>query len=179
MPDAAPKSKPLNMVVGILSAIVGWAFAKYAGPSLWVPGFAALVLFFLFTKTSIGPKYFTGAIVISGGHVVWFLVAGILLKDFAVVGPDIALLSVGMIWLLLRPSLSPVLVLGLLQLASLAYNVYQISTFDVSSDPHRALSVHILFRVLSITALIVGYKFLLKSTAESTQVASPETPPVS
>lgn len=179
MPDAAPKSKPINMAVGLLSAVVGWAFAKYAGPSLWIPGFAALALLFLFSKTSFGPKYFTGATILIGAHVIWFLAGAILLNNFAPVALDILLLSAGLIWLLARPSLPPVLFLGLLELASLAYNVYQLSGVKSGSDAHRALSVHFLFRILAITALIVGYRFFLKSQAEPPPVAAvPEAPPV-
>lgn len=177
MSEPTPKNKPINLVVGVLSAIVGWAFAKYAGPSLWVPGFASVILFFLLTKTPLGPKYFTGTVVVTGGHIIWFIAAGILLKNFSVVGPDIALLTVGLIWLVSLPGLPPVLVLGLIQLASLAYNVAQISNAPVGSDPHRALSVHVLFRTLSIAALIVGYRFFQKSKSDSSATTSPEAPP--
>jgi hypothetical protein len=98
--------------------------------------------------------------VITGGHVVWFVVASVLMQAWAATALDIVILTVGLIWLWVRPSLAAALFLGVVQLGALAYNGYLISGQSFGSSAHKALTVHCLWRLLALIALVVGYRKL-------------------
>lgn len=157
MSAPAKPQNPFATVGGIIGAVGGWALSHYTGPALWIPGFATLLLFLLFTKTPLRPKYFLGAIVITGGHVVWFVVASVIAQVWALTALDIVVLTVGLVWLWVRPSLAAALFLGVVQLGSLAYSGYLISAQPFGSPAHKALTVHCLWRLLALIALVVGY----------------------
>ncbi len=167
--ESQPMS-PAAALGGIAGAAGGWAFSSYTGPSLWIPAIAAGLLALFFAKTPIKPPHFRGAIAVTGGHVVWFIAAAVVTGGWALIGPDIAALSLAIALLWARPSLATALILGLIQLGSLGYNVYLISGAAFGSPDHRALAVHVLFRVLALVALVVGYKGL-RGGASASDVA--------
>ena len=170
MAEPTNPTHPLASVGGIAGAAGGWALSHYAGPSLWIPGIATILLLLIFTKTPLRPKFFLGAITTTGGHVIWFLVASFIAQIWAATVLDIAILSIGILWLWLRPSLAAALFLGLVQLGSLAYNAYLLSSNPVGSLPHKALTVHCVWRLIALLCLVVGY---LKLRRERIAAASP------
>src|SRR5262249_1116608 len=97
---------PLASLGGIAGAIGGWTLSQYCGAALWIPGAVALGLFLLFTKTSLRPRYFGGAIAATTGHLVWFLVAGLFAGIWSTVGLDVVFLFAGVVWLWVRPGLA-------------------------------------------------------------------------
>ncbi len=98
-----------------------------------------------------------------------------MLRTWAPAAIDIAVLSIGIAWLWLRPSLAAALFLGLVQLASLAYNVASLIPAPFGSASHKALTVHCIWRLLSIACLIVGYLKLRRERAAITvQPSIPE-----
>ena len=129
-----------------------------------------MLLWLLFIKTPLRPKFFLGAIAMTGGHVIWFLVTSLMAQNWALTALDIVILSGGIVWLWLRPGLAPALFLGLVQLASLAYNVYLLSSNPVGSLPHKALTVHCIWRLIALLCLVTGYLTLRR---ERNAVASP------
>jgi hypothetical protein len=160
----------------LVGAAGGWALSEYSGSALWLPGGSALLLVFLFSKTSFRPKYFVGAISVTGGHVAAFLVASILLRNWWVAAPDIVLLSLGIVFLWLKPGLVSALSLGVLQLASLVLNLFQILQATVGSFEHRSLTAHCAWRLLALVCLGVGYLKLRKD--EATASVPPPLPTV-
>jgi hypothetical protein len=161
MPEQQPKTQhPLASVGGVVGAIGGWSLSHYCGASIWVPGAAAILLLVLFSKTSFRPKYFVGAIATTAAHVVWFVVGSAIMGIWSATALDIVLLTAGIIWLWLRPGLVAAAALGLLQLGSLAINLYSLSAVPVGSAPHRALTAHCTFRVIALICLVVGYRRL-------------------
>lgn len=158
MAGTAQKPHPLAAVAGIGGAVGGWALAKYSGASLLVPGVTATLLLFLFTKTSVRPRYFRGAISISAAHIIWFTVAAILLGTWTPIVLDVAVLAVGVVWLWLRPGLPPVIFMAVVELISLALTVVMINATEVGTVAHRALVVHILLRALVIACLVAGFR---------------------
>lgn len=140
---------------------------------MWVPG-AALVLFLvLFTKTQIRPRWFTGAIATTAGHIIWFLIGSAFTGVWSATAADIALLTAGIVWLWLAPGLASALFLGLIQLVSLGFNIYSLVSVHFGSFEHRALTSHCAFRLIAIGCLVVEY---LKMRRErSTPPPFPET----
>ena len=156
---AAP-SKPLHplaSVGGIAGAVGGYALSHYAGPALWIPGIATILLMVLFTKTAFRPKRFAGAIATTGGHVIWFIAACAIINYWAAAALDIAILTGGIVWLWIQPGLGAVLFLGLVQLASLGFNVWMIFSAPFGSPAHKALTVHCIWRLIAIACLVTGY----------------------
>lgn len=156
---------PLGLAAGIAGAIGGWALSQYAGASLWLPGIATVVLFLLFTKTLIRPRLYAGAISVISGHMAWLLFAGFYTGKWLEVGPDIFLLAIGVAWLWARPTPYAALYLGVLEAVFLAANLYLWANLEIGSSPHRALAVHVVWRVLAIICLIHGYRMFRKDSA--------------
>jgi hypothetical protein len=172
MTEPKKAAHPLASVGGIAAAAGGWVSSEYCGASIWIPAIAVLLLVLLFTKTPFRPKFFVGAIAATMAHVIWFAIASVIIGAWGATGPDIIALSVGVIWLWLRPGLAAVIFLGLIQLASLAINVFSLAAATYGDAAHRALTAHCIFRLLAITCLIVGYIRLRRERSASIPVSS-------
>lgn len=157
MAESTKSVNPLTAVGGVVGAAGGWALSQYAGAVLWVPGLATLVLLLLLSRPALRPKYFLGAIVVTGGHLVWFLVASVITQDWLAVALDLMILSIGLVWLWVRPGLAPALFLGLVQAGSLVLNLWLLASQAPGSLPHKALTVHCLWRLMAIICLVAGY----------------------
>jgi len=173
MAEKPKQTNPFATIGGIIGAAFGWGVSQYAGPTLWIPGAATLLLLFLFVKTPLRPKYFVGAITVTTGHVFWFLVGSFAGGYWTITIPDIVALSIGVLWLWIRPNLAAVLFLGFVQLISLVINIYTLSSSAVGSLSHKALTIHSIWRVMALSALVVGY---LKFRRESAAVLPPPFP---
>jgi hypothetical protein len=175
MAETSKPTHPLASVGGIAGAAGGWVLSHYAGASLWIPGAATVLLFLLFNKTPLRPKFFLGAIATTGGHVLWFITASFLAQIWATTAPDIVILSIAILWLWLRPSLAAALFLGVVQLGSLAYNGYLLSSQPVGSLPLKALTVHCIWHAIAVLCLVTGY---LQLRRERKAAGSPPPLPV-
>lgn len=158
MPEPAKQPHPLAALGGIAGAAGGFAFSRYCGASAWIPGAALIVLALLFAKSPLGPKHFRGAIATTGAHLTWFILGSVIAGFWSATILDIAALSLGVLWLWWRPGLASALFLGLVQLASLLFNLYTIS--GVGSLEHRALTAHCTFRIIALVCLVLGYNRL-------------------
>jgi len=74
---------------------------------------------------------------------------------------DITILLIGVVWLLARPGLAPVIVLTVYQSLALLINLFAFLNFPVGNNLHRALLIHVLWRVL---ALILMWRAHRKTT---------------
>lgn len=157
-PEPPIQNNPLTAVGGVVGAAAGWGLSTYVGASLWIPAIAGVVLGVLFAKTPVSPPRFRGAIAVTAAHVVWMLVGAIATGLWLLVGPDIVVLSLAIVFLWAKPSFAAAVVLGGLQLGSLAYNGYLIFGEPFASPDHRALTMHIVLRVLVLVLLVVGYR---------------------
>ena len=151
---------PLASVGGIAGAAGGWLLSRYCGAYIWIPGIAAILLLLLFTKTPLRPKFFVGAITVTGAHVVWFIAGSAVTGAWAATAFDVVALSLGIVWLWLQPGLAAAIYLGLVQLASLGLNVLSLSAVTYGEPTHRALTAHCVFRLAALICLVVGYLHL-------------------
>ncbi len=154
--DIPPKSHPLSSVGGIVGAVIGAVVASYCWAQMLVPALTTGLLLVLFAKTPVKPRGFAGAIAVTTGHVTWFVVGAAITGMWAGVAPDIALLLAAVALLWARPSIASAVVLGVIELASLGLNVALILDAALYSADHRALTVHILLRVIVLVALATG-----------------------
>src|SRR5688572_604393 len=111
MTEQTKPTHPLAPLAAIAGDAGAGPLSRYAGPSLWIPGVATGLLLLLFTKTPLRPKYFLGAIVTTGGHVLWFTFGSFLAQSWSATALDITALSLGILWLWLRPGMASALFL--------------------------------------------------------------------
>jgi hypothetical protein len=180
--DTQPaKSNPLAIVAGVAAAAVSWSLTYYSGASLLVPLVGMALFFIAFTRVKSRAKYFRVAISITGGHLLWFIVAAMMLGAWGPVFLDLIFLSAGVVWLWLRPGPAPAIFLGVVQSISLAINVTSLSSARFGTVPHRALVVHCLLRAIAIVAIVAGYRLMRRDDrAVDGQLASiaPPAPPI-
>jgi len=167
MTSPKKQSHPLATVGGLAGAAGGWALSHYCGMAAWIPGIAAILLLVLFAKTSVRPKWFTGAIAVTGAHVIWFIIGSVSTGIWAATILDIIVLSAGIVWLWLRPGIGAALFLGIVHLVSLGMNVIALTSAAVGDVTHRALTAHCAFRVIAIVCL--GYGFIRMRRAVATR----------
>ena len=180
MTEAPAPSNSHGLVGTIVGGVVGWTFSQYCGASVWIPGAACVGLTVLFLKTRFKPAHFAGAITATGGHVVWFLLGSLIARNWSAAGLDLLFLTSGIVWLWLRPGLVPALFLGGIQMLSVVLNGVTLAHVSFGSLEHRALTAHVLFRVIALTCLGVGYwRFRRTRIAQSQQPApAPDASPL-
>jgi hypothetical protein len=166
MSETKLSRSPLGSAGGIIGAAGGWIFSQYCGASMWIPGATCVLLLVLFTKTRFKPKWFMGAIAVTGGHIVWFSVGAYFGAGFLGVGLDILFLTAGVAWLCIRPGLAAAIYLGVIQSLSLLLNTISLLDAPFAGAAHRALTAHVVFRVIAIACLVVGYLNMKKKRAE-------------
>jgi hypothetical protein len=157
----------------IVGSVIGW----YCGATLLFP---AVGIGIVLAACKIRPiprlQPFAGALAAQAGLAFFMLAGGIAHPDqISVVIYDVAALAVGLVWLVTRPGLLPVLLLGIYQVYALVINVGRFSTYEPGSLPHKAIVATIALRVAAVIALIVGYVKFRKKEAESKQSLPPTT----
>ncbi len=173
---SAPKksANPFLTVSGILGGVIGF----YCGLMLFIPfagAAAALLLAKHFASEKLKP--FTAALAVIFGHLAWMLVGGFFIPaGLAQVIPDLVIIIAGLLWLVLRPGLGPVILLGIYEGISLVVNVVGIFQFDYGTAGHKALTAHIALRLFALASLFTGYRQFRKNQAEPAQMEVP--PPV-
>lgn len=165
--DTQPQKKqthPFLTVSGLLGGVIGF----YCGTTLFVPfagGIIVLLLAKRFASASVKP--FIGALAIQFGHWLWMLVGGIWgPTGMSPVILDLVLIIVGLVWLVARPSLGPIVLLCIYQAFSLVVNIIAIFGQEFGSIVHKALTASIALRLFAVAALDVGYRQLRKSREE-------------
>lgn len=166
MSEAPKPPHPLAFLGGLAGAAAGWMFSKYTGVSGWIPISAVVLLLLVFSRTSLKPKWFVGAITMTLAQVIWFIVVGAVAGVWAAVISDIVVLLGLAVLLWLRPGGFTASLLGLVQVASLAHNVYFIMQIPFGDNAHRGLTAHIVLRSIALVTLVRGY---LKYRREKTQ----------
>jgi hypothetical protein len=154
----------------VISWIVGGMVGFYCGFMLFIP--LAAGMFALFLAKRLAPetlKPFNGALAIIFGHLAWMLVGALLVRvGLAPVIIDLGIMIAGLLWLVLRPGLGPVILLSIYEGVSLVVNIIAILQVEYGSVPHKALAAHIALRLFAIGALVVGYRQFKQEGESST-----------
>ena len=135
----------------IVATVVGIAVGAYSGVHLLIPlvltGLAWWAGRKLFPDRS--PVYVAAAAVLAG-QLLWIAVGLIAIGPWRLDLVDIAILLIGVFWLLLRPGLAPVIVLTIYQALLLLINLLAFLGLPIGHNLHRALLVHIIWRGLAL-----------------------------
>jgi hypothetical protein len=135
----------------IVATVIAIAVGVYSGTHLLIPLALTGLIWWAARKLFPGhsPGYVAAAAV-QAGHLLWIAVGLIVIEALTVDLVDIAILLIGIVWLFLRPGLAPVIVLTIYQALALLINLFAFLSLPVGHNLHRALLVHLLWRVLAL-----------------------------
>ncbi len=135
----------------IVATVVGIAVGVYSGVHLLIPLALTALVWWAGRKLlpDRSPEYVAAAAV-QAGHLLWIAVGLIVIGALTVDLVDIAILLIGVVWLLLRPGLAPVIVLTIYQVLLLLINLLAFLGLPIGHNLHRALLVHIIWRGLAL-----------------------------
>jgi hypothetical protein len=135
----------------IVATVVGIAVGVYSGTHLLIPLALTGLVWWAARKRfpDRSPEYVAAAAV-QAGHLLWIAVGLLVMGALTVDLVDIAILLIGVFWLLLRPGLGPVIVLTIYQLLLLLINLLAFLGLPIGHNLHRALLVHIIWRSLAL-----------------------------
>ena len=168
---------PLTRLAQLGGAAIGAPIGFYVGAMLLIPAVGAAVVGAAVKRfAGARAQCLLGAIAVQGGQAAWFVFGMLLTGQVAAVAPDVALLGVGLGWLLVRPGFAPVVLLALYHVVSTALHVTQLLQVDVGTVAHKALVTHGALRVGAVVLLVMGARRLrgedLAAEAELAAVAS-------
>ena len=137
--------------VAIVATVVGVAVGVYSRTHLFIPLVLTTLVWWAGRKLlpERSPGYVAAAAV-QTGHLLWIAVGLVVIGALTVDLVDIAILLIGVAWLLLRPGLAPVIVLTIYQGLALLINLFALLAFPIGHNLHRALLVHIIWRGLAL-----------------------------
>ncbi|MDB5326221.1 MAG: hypothetical protein JWM57_1790 [Phycisphaerales bacterium] len=167
MATSTNQPTPAKTAVGLTGAAGGAVLGMYCGANLIVPAIGIAVLLAVFNKSSFKPA-FRGAISVTAGHVLWFVLAAAMLNIWGDVLLDIILLVAAIIWLLVRPGLLAAIFLGLIEGVSLIVNFNSLVSAPIGSAANKALIVHCALRIGVLVLLVYEYRRFQKSKGEAT-----------
>jgi hypothetical protein len=96
------------------------------------------------------------AIAVQGGQGLWMLFGFIMLHVMNQNALDVVILAAGLSWLLVRPGVAPVILLVTYQILAFAVNLTNFLAASVGSTAHKALLVHLVFRVAAVLLMVNG-----------------------
>lgn len=155
-PETKKQFNPVAPVALILGSMAGMGIGVYCGANLLIPWLSFCLLFAVLSKCPILSRHFVGAIATTGAHTTWIVAACILLGKWSIAWFDIAILGIGIVWLLTNPGYIAAAYLGVVQFVCLLVNVVMLCMVTLGSNDHRALTMHCLLRFIAIIFLAVG-----------------------
>jgi hypothetical protein len=167
-PGARPDS-PFDPKI-IIASIAATAFGVYTGIHFVIPTIFAVALMFITRK--LFPENRRRYIVLfslQAAHALWLCVALFSPSAQAVV-IDVVLVSGLLTWLLMRPGKAPLYALAVYQLISLYINTAGLFAVELNTPAHKALLVHVLYRVLALTYIAIALFGLHRDEKRNTAV---------
>jgi hypothetical protein len=138
----------------IAPTVIAIAVGVYSGVHLLIPLVLSALIWLAARKLlpDRSPELLAAAAV-QAGHLLWIAIGLVVIGKLSVDLLDIAILLVGVGWLLARPGLAPVIVLTVYQALALLISLFAFLNFPVGDNLHRALLVHLLWRILALVLM--------------------------
>jgi len=163
----AQKEGHASKTLGIFGWIMGAAAGIYSGINLLIPLFATGAVWWVGERLlNDEKKVILPAFSVNAGHCLW-LALGVALTGagaLSAVGADLIVYAIGLIWLLLKPSLGSLYLLGIFQLLSVGINGYSFAEATIGSATHKALLVHVIWRAMSLFFMLKLFLILKKES---------------
>ena len=172
---AVPQEGYMSKAMGIFGWIGGAVIGTYSGINMLIPLFATGAVWWGGSRLLRDEKkVILPAFSINAGHFLWLALALVLAGPdaFAAVGADLVVYVIGLVWLLTKPSLGPLYLLGIFQLVSLGINGYSLAEATIGSAPHKALLVHVIWRSLALFFVLKLFLVLRKKPKTDAAIAS-------
>ena len=135
----------------IVATVIGIAAGAYSGIHLLIPLVLTGLAWWAARKLLPDrPSDFVAAAAVQAGHLLWIAIGLVVIGALTVDLVDIAILIVGVVWLLTKPGLAAVIVLTVYQAAALLINLAAFVAMPIGENLHRALLIHIIWRVLAL-----------------------------
>ena len=152
------KPKPKNQLMGGVASVLGMAVGVYSGINLIIPLAASGAAYWAGSRFArpVNQAYLS-AIAVLAGHTLWLSFGIALTGQWNTLIADVALITIGIAWLWFRPGLWPVAIITLLQALALVVNGANFIEAPIASSGHRALLIHIIWRVLAIFFMWYAY----------------------
>lgn len=162
----AQRRSPGQSMLVILGGLLGAALGRYVGLNILIPLVVAFLVGWVmgFVVTPI-ERPIVPAVAVQVGHLAWMLFGALLVRAFDAVLIDAVILGVGVVWLVIRPGLFPVLVLVLYQLFGLLVNGSLLLSLPIGGADHKALAVHAALRVVALVLMLSGLVGVRKARA--------------
>ena len=142
----------------IVAVVVGIVGGLYSGIHLLIPlVLTGAVWWALRRLFPARPADFVAAAAVQIGHLLWFAIALSIMGALTVDLVDIAILLGGSVWLLARPGLAALVVLTTYHALALLLNLAAFLNFPIGHNLHKALLIHILWRVLALVFMWRGW----------------------
>ena len=138
----------------IAPTVIAIAVGVYSGLHLLIPLVLSGLIWWALRKLlpDRSPELVAAAAV-QAGHLLWIAIGLVVIGALTVDLVDIAILLMGVVWLLARPGLAPVIVLTIYQSLALLIHLFAFLNFPVGNNLHRALLVHLLWRILALVLM--------------------------
>lgn len=135
----------------IVAVVVAVVAGLYAGVHLLIPLVLTGVVWWATRRLfPTRPADFVAAAAVQIGHLLWIAIGLVVIGALTVDLLDIAILLGGSAWLLARPGLPAVVVLTIYHALALLINLVAFLSFPIGHNLHKALLIHILWRVLAL-----------------------------
>lgn len=170
-PEAAgtrdSKEEKRNRIASIIGGGFGLALGTYAGIHVFVPIVLMVGVMWVLNRTNTVAPEARQIIALLAAQFGWFFLGAVFTGQWELVYIDLVIIGAGMVWLMMRMHAIPVVILTLFELGVLFINISLILQQEIGSTEHRALTVHIILRLLVLTALGKGLLSLRKRSSVS------------
>ena len=142
----------------IVATVMGIAAGVYSGVHLLIPLVLTGLVWWAARKLLPDrPPDFVAAAAVQAGHLLWIAIGLVVIGALTVDLVDIAILLIGVVWLLAKPGLVPVIVMTVYQAVALLISLFAFLNFPIGATLHRALFIHLIWRVLALILMWRGY----------------------
>jgi len=164
MEEKAKKQSTREKIGTGIGWIVGGAIGYYTQLNLLIPLGLALLSGWCVNKMIKSPfsKAMIPSFAVQLGQVLWVLLAFLLVGVQVSILLEVVLVTIVLVWLLMRPSLTPVILLSTYQILSFVGNLYQFISVSFGTTEHKALLVHLIIRILAVFLMIAGLREIRK-----------------
>lgn len=151
--------RPRRVAGQILTALVGIGLGAYSGRHLLIPLAATAALWSAGTRVlPASRRPMLPAAAVQTGHALWLAVGLVGSGVLDVNALDVVILVAGVAWLLWRPGLAPIVLLTGYQCLGLAINGALFLRADLGTVLHRALLIHLVWRVMALVLMWLGWR---------------------
>lgn len=159
--------------IRLVGAAVAIALGAYSGLHLLLPLAATALAWWAGRRLLPDSRHVVlPAVAVQIGHLLWLTFGQVVRGGLDAGVIDLLILTLGVVWLVARPGLAPILVLTLYQSWALVTNAAAFAAAEPGTLAHRALLIHLVWRGLALVLMWRAY-----ATSRRARAAHPPIPP--